>query len=134
MIEDGLKEKFEKYLEKPSKDYLKALVKDLVTYRKIHPPCPKCNTDDVIKFGKNPRKDGMVQQYKCKACGHMYTTSSLKSRKRRENYPLCLDCGSEVIRHGSWSWTRKDGTIMKKTKYHCKSCGRFFCVKKGRWG
>lgn len=130
MNEKILREMFEGFLEQPSDTALKEFVGTLEKY--AIPPCPECHSTKNIKFGMNPRRVKKEQQYKCKACGHIYTKASIKSRERRENYPFCPRCGGDVIRNGSWTWTRKDGSRMKRTKYRCKSCGFFFRLKK-RW-
>lgn len=34
--------------------------------------CPKCSSDNIVKYGKVIRKGGKVQRYACNDCGHAF--------------------------------------------------------------
>jgi transposase-like protein len=87
MLEETLREDFEKYLKKSSSERLQKLTNAIQRFYEKGPACPQCKKDDVYKFGTNPRKSGREQQYRCKKCSHIYTKSSIKTKEKRTEYP-----------------------------------------------
>ena len=40
--------------------------------------CQNCKGEALIRYGKKMKKQGPVQQYQCKLCGHVCTEDKLK--------------------------------------------------------
>ena len=129
MDEDVIREKLEDYLKEPSKEKFVNLTTILESYNEKRPPCPKCHSKDIVKRGFSHRKSGRVQQYRCNSCRHMYTRSSIESKKMKKDYSACPKCDSVATRSGFWRWTLKDGTKMENQRYKCTKCGYYFTRK-----
>ncbi len=60
--------------------------------------CPKCNSENIYKYGKTPQGQ---QKYQCKLCNRQFTLSSkAKSRK----YPECPKCGQSTFLHHDYKF------------------------------
>lgn len=61
--------------------------------------CPRCQSSNLFKFGKD--KFGN-QKYQCKDCKRQFSPASLKKRKLR-NYPRCPLCGKGTFIHHNYT-------------------------------
>ena len=129
---DSLHKLLDDFGQEPQQDLLNKLLEGLYSHLDERPPCPKCDSTMVNKFGTNARKGERTQQFRCGFCKHVYSWRSLHSRDFRSNYPPCLNCGGEVVKRGFWRWENKDGTLQKAQKYQCKTCGGYFRLEKKR--
>jgi len=77
--------------------------------------CDECHSPDIARKGYRITRQGKVQQYLCRSCGHIFTLKPLI--KRAEPAP-CPKCHSDK--------TRKGGKYIRNGKelqrYVCNSC------------
>ena len=80
------------------------LEKDSITLS--NPVCPDCNSENVVKDGKNPKKipgtNSFVnkQRFQCKDCGRKFTTR-LKNTKKNDHHLSAIKVFSAFVRCAS---------------------------------
>lgn len=87
-------------------------------------PCPRCQSEHVIKRGKTAYTG--KQRFYCKECGYTFTLGEdartsknrLVKLKIKRYVPNCRYCYSDII--------IKSGKTNGKQRYKCKRCGRTF--------
>lgn len=73
-----------------------------------HVNCPRCNSQKLYKFGKDP--DG-IQKYQCKDCMRQFTQFS--TNKPVRDYPRCPLCNKKMYLHHDYK---------HYSAYSCKPC------------
>ena len=82
--------------------------------------CPRCNSSELYKFGKDPHG---YQKYQCKLCKRQFAPFSPKNPKKSKGYPKCPKCGKATFIHHDYKYY---------TQYRCvhKKCNHAFSIVK----
>jgi len=82
--------------------------------------CPRCNSFELYKYGKDIHG---YQKYQCKVCKRQFAPFSPKSPRKSKGYPKCPKCGKATFIHHDYK---------HYTQYRCgdKKCNHAFYLVK----
>ena len=83
--------------------------------------CPRCNSQNIYKFGKDPKTG--CQKYQCKDCKHQSTFLNQVNKKSKKGYPRCPLCNHATYLHHDYKHYFNYSCGNKKCKHS------FFVIK-----
>ena len=77
-------------------------MENIISNFKTKIKCPKCNSQNIYKFGKDPKTGN--QKYQCKDCKHQGTFLDPVNRESKKGYPRCPLCGKGSYLHHDYKY------------------------------